>query len=478
MIRVVWPKWRKIINDKFVPLTKCFDRYVILYGSRGSSKSDYIAKQLVYNCLSHKYFKCILYRKKFNTIQESSYENIKQTIITLGLQSLFTFRLSPLQIICNANGNKFIARGGDDPQSLKSIKDPTCVWYEEDVPDEKDFAIITLTIRSGKADVLQEYFSINPEVEEDFQENWFWKRFFKDHDELSYQTTTTVNVENREIAYSVTVHHSVYQDNRWLPDAVKAQIEGYKDTNEYLYSVYAKGLWTMKQTGGNFYKLFNRAKNTQITQYDPGSPLHISFDFNVNPYMTCTIWQLFGKTAKQIDEICLESPRNKTDHVCREFIKRYPGHSAGLFVYGDPAGKHEDTRTEKGYNDFVIILRTLSQYKPSLRVFNAAPPVVMRGNWQNEVFSTCKGGVEIVIGTKCTKSIADYMYLKEASDGTKAKLKEKNEETKVTYEKYGHTSDANDYLLCYAFQSEFILYQKGGVNTKQTLLKPTTKHAY
>ena len=173
MITVDWPLWRKIINDKFVPLTKISDRYVILYGSRGSGKSDYVAKQLVYNCLTHRYFKCILYRKKYNTIQESSYENLKQTIYTLGLQDLFTFRVSPLAIVC-INGNRFLARGGDDPGSLKSIKDPTCVWYEEDVPEEEDFATISLTIRSNKADCLQEYFTINPEIEGDYTENWFW----------------------------------------------------------------------------------------------------------------------------------------------------------------------------------------------------------------------------------------------------------------------------------------------------------------
>lgn len=477
MITVKWPKWKKIINEKFIPLTKIRDRYVILYGSRGSSKSDYVAKQLVYNCLTHKYFKAILYRKKYNTIQESSYENIKQTIITLGLQELFQFRVSPLSITC-INGNKFIARGGDDPNSLKSIKDPTCVWYEEDIPNEADFATITLTIRSGRADALQEYFSINPEVEGDFQDNWFWKRFFKNHTELDYRTTTEIEVENRKVEYSVTVHHSVYQHNRWLPDAVKAQIEGYKTNNDYLYSVYAKGLWTMKQTGGNFYKLFLRAKNCGDYQYNPSLPLHISFDFNVNPYMTCTVWQLEGDTATAIDEICLPSPHNRTEAVCTEFKRRYHNHDSGLFIYGDPAGKHEDTRTEKGYNDYTIILRALKDYKPSLRVFNAAPPVVMRGNWINAVFDHNEGGLTFRVSNKCTKLISDYMYLKEASDGTKAKIKEKDEATKISYEKYGHTSDSGDYLLTYAYSSQFTDFQKSrkGVNIRQGGVKHNNRY--
>lgn len=477
MIRIVWPKWRKIINDKFVGLTKCIDRYIILYGSRGSGKSDYIAKQLVYNCLTHKYFKCILYRKRYNAIQESSYENIRQTIITLGLQELFIFRASPLRIIC-INGNKFIARGGDDPGSLKSIKDPTCVWYEEDIPNEDDFATITLTIRSNKADVLQEYFSINPEIEGDYEDSWFWKRFFNGYDQLSYRTTTAIEVEGEPFEFSVTVHHSVYQDNRWLPIAVKAQIEGYKETNTYLYSIYAKGLWTRKQTGGNFYKLFRRARDTTELKYNPALALHISFDFNVNPYMTCTIWQVDGKKAMQIDEICLISPDNRTESVCKEFERRYRLHAAGLFIYGDPSGMQEDTRSEKGHNDYVVILRHLAKFRPSMRVAKSHPAVVMRGNFINDVFAHQFDGLQFIIGNNCSKTISDYMYLKEASDGTKAKTKEKDPQTGVTFEKYGHTSDANDYFQCYAFNAEYTKYQKSGQGVRVTTGKQTSKNSY
>jgi hypothetical protein len=465
MVQVNWPKWRDIVNDKFVPLAKSEDRYNILYGSRGSSKSDFVAKKLIFNCLTHRYFKCILYRKVADTIRDSSYENIKQTIHDLGLESLFVFKVSPLEILC-INGNKFIARGGDDPGKLKSIKDPTCVWYEEDIPNEEDFATITLTIRSGKADVLQEWFTINPEVEGDFTDNWFWKRFFKGKEELSYRTTTSVEVEGRQIEYSVSVHHSVYQDNRWLPDAVKAQIEGYKETNQYLYSVYSKGLWTRKQTGGNFYKLFDRSKNCGDVFYNPEAALHISFDFNVNPYITLRIWQVYDKRAENIDEICLVTPDNRTENLCRAFIAKYPGHNAGLFVYGDPSGKKESTATEKGHNDYTVIMGALASYRPTLRIHKVAPPVVMRGNFINAIFKINEQGITLVIGNNCSKGISDYMYLKEASDGTKAKIKEKDPNTGVSFERYGHCSDADDYFITYAFAGEFTAYQKAGVEYK------------
>ena len=109
------------------------------------------------------------------------------------------------------------------------------------------------------------------------------------------------------------------------------------------------------RTGGEFYMKFDEKINTKELAYDPDEPLHLSFDFNVNPYMTCTVWQMNENTAMQIDEICTPSPKNTTADNCKEFINRYRDHQAGVFIYGDPAGRHQDTRTERGWNDFRII---------------------------------------------------------------------------------------------------------------------------
>ena len=107
----------------------------------------------------------------------------------LGLQELFEFKLQPLEIHC-INGNCFLARGCDDTQKIKSVKDPTGAWWEEDIPSEADFITVTTSIRTTKAAYLQETFTINPETEGNYQDHWFWKRFFKGHNELSYRSVT------------------------------------------------------------------------------------------------------------------------------------------------------------------------------------------------------------------------------------------------------------------------------------------------
>lgn len=470
-MKIKMPAWDKLINEAFIPLVSNRDRYLVLYGSRGSSKSDMIAKKLIKRCLAEPYFRYILYRKSYNNIKDSQFQTIKDIICDWGLEEFFTFTESPLLIRC-INGNCFICRGGDEPKKLKSIKDPTGVWYEEEIPDESDFITITTSIRSIKAAYLQEVFTINPEVDGDYTEHWFWKAFFKDQHEKSFKGIVKVRLEDKtEVHLTYTVHHSTWRDNKWIDNVFKATLLNLKLTNPYYFQVYSEGLWANKTSGGNFYKLFNRirdVKPAEQCQYNPELALHLTYDFNVNPYVTLNVHQMpTAKKAVQIDEICLPSPRNKTDEACKAFAHKYRGHTAGVFIYGDPAGRHEDTRTEKGYNDFSIISKALFIFRPQQRQQTKAPAVVMRGQFINDIFETNYESLEIIISEACKHTVADYLYLKEDSDGAKAKLKVKDKDTGITYEKYGHTSDANDYFYCKVFINEYIKYQKGSpVNHK------------
>ena len=256
-MQIGWPEWKYLVNEPFIPLIDNTDRYLILYGGRGSSKSAFITDRCIFQCLSHTYFRAVLVRNTYATIKDSQYQSLVDRICELGLQSLFEFKLQPLEITCK-NGNKFLARGCDDTTKLKSIKDPSLVWYEEDIPSESDFITITTSIRTGKADLLQEVFTINPEVEGDFQENWFWKKFFLGHSEKSFSDKFIEKVDGNDVELKYTVHHSTYHDNRWITDGFIVFLLNLKKQDPYYYTIYCLGEWGNRITGGNFYKAFNR----------------------------------------------------------------------------------------------------------------------------------------------------------------------------------------------------------------------------
>jgi hypothetical protein len=259
----------------------------------------------------------------------------------------------------------------------------------------------------------------------------------------------------------------------------QAYIDNLSNLPIFEYMVFVEGNWDIQlKTGGEFYKCFNIASQIKTLKYDPNIALHLSFDFNVNPYMTCTVWQIQSKKAMQIGEICTKSPNNTTKGICNEVKRQYQGHNSGCFIYGDPSGSKEDTRTEKGFNDYTIIRTELTDFKPSMRVQGKAPSVVMRGNFINTIFSSEYDGIKVEIDSRCTNTLNDYLYLKEDSDGTKKKEHGKDPATGISFEKYGHTSDANDYFLCTAFANEYIKYQRGGKNTVPTIGRNVSKNSY
>lgn len=460
---VEWPEWHELINISFIPLADNTDRILILKGGRGSSKSDFTAKKFIKRCLSDRFFRCIVIRSQYNTLQASCYQNLKDLIIELGLAELFTFRLQPLNIEC-VNGNSFLFRGCDDTNTIKSVKDPTAVWWEEDIPTEDDWITVTSSLRTLKAEYIQEVFSINPEVEGNYQDHWFYKRFFEGHPENStFSDSVPVsfdyNGKSETIQLKYTVHHSDHTHNKWLPLEYRARLIAEKLKNPYYYTIYTLGHWGNKQLGGRFYKCFDIGRNTRVNKYRPELALHLTFDFNVNPYMSASVWQVEGKMIYQIDEIAMVNPKNDTQSLCQEFIRKYNSHTSGLFIYGDPSGKNEDTRSEKGHNDYKIIMRELTKYHPSLRVASSHPPVSMRGKFINSIFESYFDELRIFINESSTYLKNDLLFGKEASDGTK--LKEKIKVDSVQYEKYHHFSDGFDYFICEAFKNSFLKYQSG-----------------
>ena len=479
-INVNLPAFKETVNGPFADIFDCKDRYIVLWGGRGSGKTHAAVMNIIYEMLTSPYFKGLLIRKVYETIKESQFESIKQTIEDLGLSSLFYFTVSPLSIKC-VNGNRLIARGLDNVDKIKGVKDPTFAWYEEgNEMEETDFVTVTSTIRSKKAPYLQEIFSFNPESSEpDFNDFWIYKRFFSDTNEKTFNTTVEVEVEGKLEQYKVKVIHSTYKDNPHLSTSVKAIYEDYRRTNPHYYEVYTLGLWGNKEVGNRFYKTFT-LDNVKPVEYDPSLPLHISLDENVNPYLTLTVHQVQGYIIKQIDEICLKSPRNTLRLTCDEFKRRYPvaDNSEGVYIYGDRTSKKQDTKLEKGENFFTLAANYLSEYRPITRLPSQNPPVKSRGEFINQVLDSKVPEVEIIIGENCVNTIADYLYLKESADGTKFKEKTTDKQSKIRFEKYGHTSDANDYLHCEIFKPQFRKFIGGGVVKSPTFGKRTISKKY
>lgn len=390
---------------------------MIFYGGRGSSKSDFTAKKLIYRCLGEKYFRFILVRNEYNKIKDSQYQTIKDTVYSLGLESLFTFRENPLEIRC-VNGNKFLARGLDDSKKLKSIKDPTGVWYEEEIPSYDDFVTITTSIRTQKADYLQEIFTINPEVEGDYSEHWFFKKFFGENypHNLTFEGTTTIKVKEIEVNLDYSVHHSTYEHNRWLPNEFIAQLLALQEEDDYYYTVYALGMWGRKKLAGLWAYEFKPQKHISETAiYSEGLPVYLSFDFNVNP-ATCNVFQFTKDWIRQIDEFHLQ---DASIYDILERIKSSYGTNMILRVTGDASGWAREKATFNLTNMYDIIQKELRLTDYQIDTPRVNPDL----KWSRTLVNYCLKHKDTTIHPKCTYTIADLTQCVAKDDSTIDKSK-------------------------------------------------------
>jgi phage terminase large subunit len=437
------------INDIYLNLLENKSRYLAIKGGAGSGKSIFMAQKMLIRTTCEENHRFLVLRKIGRTCRGSVFQIFKDLIAEYGLGWRFKVNKSEMRFTDTINGNEIICAGLDDPEKIKSVQGITGMWLEEATEfSAEDFDQLDLRIR-GKhlKNYVQFLISFNP-IDSN---HWLKKRFFDTPASDVVAVTTT------------------YKDNLFLDDAYIRVLEERMAKNPYMYAVYVLGNWGQVNRGGEFYKTFNWGAQVRTKQYDPDATLHITFDFNVNPYVTLNVWQVYKEgavtEAYQIDEITLPSPRNRTREAAREFARRYKGHLAGVRVYGDPAGRAEDTRSEKGHNDFTVIMSELKDFRNVIKcVKKSAPKVGERGEFVNAVFNNEIPSLAFYISKTCTETLNDYMYIKETT-GTKGrivKLKEKVKINGVMCEKYGHTSDANDYFLTTLFETEFKSYIKGG----------------
>jgi len=428
-----------------------------LYGGRDSGKSYAIAQALLHMCREESYFRCVLIRKVYATIRDSQWQMLRDIVDNMGLTEEFTFTKYPLEIKCS-NGNKFIARGCDEPQKLKSITNPSCCWIEEgNQLTEEDFTIIQTTLRSNSARV-RIFFSFNPECEGDYTTFWLYRNWFGHTTDSTFEHQRSYHVRGKEITYKYRATHSTYKNNPFVTPERIAVYESYATTNGYYYNVYTLGQWGYRVTGGEFWKEFRAEKHIRTIALAPAT-IHVVVDNNVSPYVTVALWQLYDKELLQVHELPCASPDNNAPRAARRTAAwlTETGYKDVVFVYGDPSANARSTVDENSSSFFDKFTATLRQcgYVVSNRVGKSAPEVALSGAFINEIYGNNLFGYNITINSSCRTSIEDYTMAKENAEGGILKKRTTNKDTGISYERYGHFSDAKRYFITTVLRAEF-----------------------
>lgn len=445
------------VNDVLVPFMSDGNKIQLLYGGRGGGKSNQVSLKLVEECRTEKYFKCYYGRKVLDRVRGSQHAELRKAIRQLKVAHEFHFSDQPngsLVITHIATGNSFHPFGGDQPETMKGISDPTHIWCDEfDQFDDTDFRALYPTLRTirGKNIFIGSFNSY-----EVLKSHWVVKYFFPEiydgSEKMDYNALKGVTISK----YLVNYTDNFFIDQKEYEAVLLVSAGGDAD----LFDGLAKGEWGLDKKGNEYYGSFKMGVHVMQVPYLPGKPVHLTYDFNLLPYMTLVCAQI-NETVDEFQirffkEYCLKAPQNTTEDVTAEFLSDHLS-VRDVFYYGDAMG----TRGVEGYgNNFTrfdpvreVLGKILGQGSDRTSKYNHG--VLKRRSLVNKLLAGTqkyKGKtIRIMFDTGCTETKRDFQQVKIGIDG---KLKEKKKDASgATYEELGHTSDAVEYLFASIFEN-------------------------
>ena len=280
----------KEVSERFADFV--FDWYYetyLLIGGYGSGKSYHIALKIILKCLEEKR-KVLVIREVYDTLTESCYDLFKEILNDMDLLTADddkrTFKTkvralkSPMEFKF-PNGSRIIFKGMDKPEKVKSLNGVSIVWFEE-CSEIKYEGYKEMLGRIRTPNVSMHFIlSCNPVG----KENWVYRHFFVSLDEEGREHVILNDEElyaKRTLVHNgVYYHHSIMDDNPYLPDAYKKRLEEIKS---YDYPLYRVARWGRFGPSGTrvlpqFYVASNAKKfKNEVSKLGPGAQ-YFGFDF-------------------------------------------------------------------------------------------------------------------------------------------------------------------------------------------------------
>lgn len=198
-------------------------RYNVLYGGRGSGKTQFTLDKLLIKGLKEKRT-ILLMRKVYRKCKDSVWKELKASVERFHLGKYFTFYEGDYRAVCNLNGTVFKCEGLDEAEKIKGFSEISDVLLEEATEFSlEDFELIDGTVRSVRYRLpLQIYCLFNPVS----KANWVFKRF---------------GFDTGIVPANTFIQKTTYLDNPHLSQDYLARMEHMKETNPTRWRIEALG---------------------------------------------------------------------------------------------------------------------------------------------------------------------------------------------------------------------------------------------
>lgn len=369
-------------------------RFEVYYGGGGSGKSYGAVQKMIFKCLGNKR-KVLVVRKTRVSNKASMWELYRSILNDLGIS--YIQNKSELTITLS-NGTQFLFFGIDDPEKIKSIPDITDIMIEEATElTLDDFTQLNLRLRHKTAKYQQIYLMFNPVS----KLNWCFLKWFKNPSE--HQKANTLII------------HSTYQDNKFLNDIYRQELEDLSNSNPAYYKIYCLGEFaTLERLV--FPKYEKRIINVEELK-GQGLKFWVGLDFGYVNDTTAIVWGYYDK-------------QNRKLYITGEYGKTGMTNDKIAMVLKNLGFQKEVIIADSAEQKSIEEIKQLGLKR--IKMCKKAPGSVMAGIdrllWN-----------DIIIDERCIKTIEEfenYHYIKDKNTG---------EYTNEVADEYNHFIDATRY---------------------------------
>ena len=238
-----------------------------LGGGRGSTKSSFVAIEIILGIMSDPNANAVVLRKVKDTLRESVLEQLSWAIETLGVEEYWDIPEAKLVITYKPTGQEIRFRGADKPKKIKSMKFSRgytkFIWYEEvdEFTGVEEIRMINQSLMRG-GPKFTVFYSYNPPKSAN---NW-------------------VNTEVKLTRNDRLSHHSTYLTvpREWLGEQFIIEAEHLKATKPTSYE--HEYLGEVTGTGG---EVFDNVQIRKISNEEIEDFYHIfrglDFGYAIDP---------------------------------------------------------------------------------------------------------------------------------------------------------------------------------------------------
>lgn len=339
---------------EFLNIPHQYSLDVALYqGGYGSGKTFCGSLLGIMLCIKYEGIRGLVGAQTYPMLKDTTMQQYFEHLDNMGFKAgyHYTFKVADGKLIF-WNGSEILFRHLQEPEKLKSLNLGFVELEEMSNVPEATFKMLISRLRQnniwGEDFQYRLFGHTNPES----SKGWIYKYFVEQKPD-NYRLILAPTTQNTFLSPDYVENMKKLYDEEYYRINVLGE-----------FGDYTSGLVVKNFTNDNIKEL----------HYQPDLPLHLTFDFNVDP-MSCILAHVADGKVFYFDEFILEN--TTTQGTMDEVLKKYPAHKSEIIVNGDASGDNRSTQSE--VSNYVIIRNALKRHYPNnkikfdLRPYN--PPI-------------------------------------------------------------------------------------------------------